>query len=53
MIINYLTIFTTVLDLFRDTMEYWKKLVPCTGRPLSSAMHQQDDVQCVQKAIVS
>jgi len=37
----------------KDTMEYWKKLVPCTGRPLSSAMHQQDDVQCVQKAIVS
>ena len=36
----------------RDTMEYWTKLVPCTGRPLSAALHQQQDVQCVTKAIV-
>ena len=45
--------FSTFMGHFRDTMEYWINLVPCTGRPLSSAMHQQKDVQCVQKAIVS
>jgi len=31
----------------KESPEYWKNLIPCTGRPLSSAIHRQKDPQSI------
>jgi len=36
----------------KGTTQYWKDLVPCTGRPMSAALFKQKDPQLVSKAIL-
>jgi len=36
----------------KGSKQFWKDLVPCTGRPMSSALYRQPDPQLVSRAIL-
>ena len=39
-------------DVFRGSRKYWDTLTPCTGRPLSAALHAQPDAQVVCSSVL-